>query len=111
MQGQNGSAIINDWQLNGEIVMVSDWEKRDAVPVQTAAGLTKTMAPRTDETIKKYPLPEISSDWGEFYKNVYDVINGKGELVVKHCQLMRVMKLMEAVFESAEKNEVIKLEL
>ncbi len=111
MQGQNGSAIINDWQLNGEIVMVSDWEKRDAVPVQTAAGLTKTMAPRTDETIKKFPLPEIKSNWGEFYKNIYDVINGEGEQLVKHCQVMRVMNLMEAVFESAEKNEVIKLEL
>ena len=52
MQGENGTAIINDWALNGEIVKVSDWEKRDAVPVVTAAGLTKTMAPRTEETIK-----------------------------------------------------------
>ncbi|MGI6238060.1 MAG: Gfo/Idh/MocA family oxidoreductase, partial [Christensenellales bacterium] len=68
MQGENGTAIINDWALNGEIVMVSDWEKRDAVPVVTAAGLTKTMAPRTEDTIKRYPLPEVTSDVRDYYK-------------------------------------------
>lgn len=41
MLGENGSAIIYNWNLDGKIVMVSDWEKRDAVPVVTAAGLTK----------------------------------------------------------------------
>ena len=50
-------AVINDWDLNGEIVKVSDWENRDAVPILAGVGLTKTMAPRTDDTIKRYPLP------------------------------------------------------
>ena len=46
MQGNNGTAVMPDWFAeNGKIVMVSDWENRDAVPVVTAAGLTKTMAP------------------------------------------------------------------
>ena len=58
MQGENGTAVIHDWALNGEIVKVSDWEKRDAVPVVTAAGLTKTMAPRTEETIQALPAAE-----------------------------------------------------
>lgn len=107
MQGQNGTAIVNDWQLNGEIVMVSDWEKRDAVPVVTAAGLTKTMAPRTDETIQHYPLPEIHSDWGEFYKNIARVLRGEAEPIVTHAQMMRVMKLMETLIKSADLNEVI----
>ena len=26
MQGENGTAIIRDWDCSGEIVMVSDWE-------------------------------------------------------------------------------------
>ena len=59
MLGENGSALIEDWDISGKIVMVSDWQNRDAVPVETAAGLTKTMAPRTEETIKEYPLPRI----------------------------------------------------
>lgn len=107
MLGENGSAILEDWGGKGKIVMVSDWQKRDAVPVVTAAGLTKTMAPRTDETIKTYPLPEVRCDIREFYRNVISAINGESLQLVKQEEVMRVMKLMEAVFESAQRNMVI----
>lgn len=107
VQGENGTAEITDWGLNGKIVKVSDWEKRDAVPVVTAAGLTKTMAPRTSETIKEYPLPRIESDVRDFYRNVIKTIHGEEEIIVKHSQLIRVMKLMETIFHSAEADKVI----
>lgn len=107
MLGENGSAVIEDWQLNGKIVMVSDWQKRDAVPVETAAGLTKTMAPRTPETIKEYPLPRQETDVRDFYRNFVSAISGESQQIVKHQELMRVMKLMEAIFESANHNVVI----
>ena len=90
--------------------MVSDWEKRDAVPVVTAAGLTKTMAPRTKETIAEYPLPRLESDVRDFYRNALQVIAGEAEPLITHQEVMRVMKLMEAVFESAETNKVIVFE-
>lgn len=108
MLGENGSAVVEDWALNGKIVMVSDWENREAVPVVTAAGLTKTMAPRNDDTIKEYPLPRIECDIREFYRNVINTINGENEQLIKHEELMRVMKLMEAIFESGENNLVIR---
>ena len=107
MLGENGSAIIENWKQDGKIVMVSDWEKRDAVPVVTAAGLTKTMAPRTSETIQEYPLPIQKADIREYYRNVVKAIRGEEEQLIKHHELMRVMKLMEAIFESAEQNKVI----
>lgn len=107
MQGENGTAIIRDWALNGEIVMVSDWEKRDAVPVVTAAGLTKTMAPRTEETIRRYPLPKVESDVTDYYRNIYRAIRGEEKQLVTHPQMMRVMRLMEALMQSAERNEVV----
>lgn len=107
VQGENGTALVEDFNMNGKIVMVSDWENRDAVPVVTAAGLTKTMAPRTDETIKEYPLPRIESDVRDFYRNVIKAINGEEELIVKLDQVVRSMKLMETVFRSAELNQVI----
>ena len=87
--------------------MVSDWEKRDAVPVVTAAGLTKTMAPRTSETIQEYPLPKQTADIRDYYRNICKAIRGEEEQLIKHHELMRVMKLMEAIFESAEQNKVI----
>lgn len=107
MQGENGTALIKDWDLSGEIVMVSDWENRDAVPVVTAAGLTKTMAPRTEETIKRYPLPKVESDVRDFYRNFIKAIHGEEEQIVTHPQMMRVMKLMETLMKSADLNEVI----
>ena len=105
--GENGSATV-EWDIEkGKIVMVSDWENRDAVPVVTAAGLTKTMAPRTDETIQTYPLPRIDLDVRDYYRNFVKAIRGEEEQLVRHDQMMRVMKLMEAIFKSAETNEVI----
>lgn len=107
VQGENGTAIIRDWSLDGEIVKVSDWEKRDAVPVVTAAGLTKTMAPRTEETIQRYELPKVESDVHDYYRNFIAAIEGREEQLVTHAQMMRVMKLMEALFASAAENQVI----
>ena len=105
--GENGSAMYG-WQIDdGKIVKVSDWEKRDAVPVVTAAGLTKTMAPRTKETIKEYPLERIESDVRDYYRNFVKAIRGEEKQIVTHKEMMRVVKLMEAVLESGEKNEVI----
>ena len=110
VNGENGSAVVENWQLDGKIVMVSDWEKRDAVPVVTAAGLTKTMAPRTNETIREYPLPTVEGDIHEFYRNVRDTVYGEAEQIVRHDELRRVMKLMETVFASAEAHQVIEWE-
>ncbi|MEG0692242.1 MAG: Gfo/Idh/MocA family oxidoreductase, partial [Oscillospiraceae bacterium] len=110
MLGENGSAIINDWQLNGRIVRITNWDKNDAVPVATAAGLTKTMAPRTEETIATEELPTVETDIKDFYRNVMDNISGKAEILIKHDQLMRVMKLMEAAFKSAETNSIVEFE-
>ena len=108
--GQNGSAVVKDWDLSGEMVRVTDWSKNDAVPIRTAAGLTKTMAPRTEETIKSEPLPVVHSDIRDYYRNVMATLSGESEIIVKLPQVMRVMKLMEAIFESAEKHQVVDFE-
>lgn len=106
--GENGTASIERWSLEGKIVMVSDWEHRDAVPVVTAAGVTKTMAPRTSDTIKEYPLPRVECDVRDFYRNVVKTLRGEETQIVTHAQVLRVMNLMEAIRRSAETNTVIK---
>lgn len=108
--GANGTAVIEDWDLSGRIVRASGVDEGDVVPVITAAGLTKTMAPRRDDTISTEELPKAQSDIREFYQNVMAVLEGKAESRIRLPEVMRVMKLMEAVFESAEKKEVIHFE-
>jgi predicted dehydrogenase len=101
--GRDGSAVIEDWSGKGKIVRITDYNKNDAVPIRTAAGLTKTMAPRTKETIKEEALPVVSSDIRDFYKNFLATIEGEEKLLVSLDSVMRTMKLLEAVFLSAEK--------
>lgn len=107
--GRDGSAEI-DWGCKGRIVCVADRSKNDAVPIRTAAGLTKTMTPRTDDTIKEFPLPAVHSDIRDYYRNVMDAIDGLAEIEVKLPQVMRVMKLMEAVRRSAEERRIVPFE-
>jgi predicted dehydrogenase len=108
--GRDGSAVIRDWDLSGEMVRVTDWNKNDAVPVKTAAGLTKTMAPRTEETIATEPLPIVHSDIRDYYRNVMATMDGREEQKVKNEEVLRVLRLMEAIFESVEKKQVVDFE-
>lgn len=108
--GQDGTAIIKDWDLSGEIVCAAGVNEKDVVPVRTAAGLTKTMAPRREDTIHRYELPIVKSDIRDFYRNVMAVIEKKEESKIQLPEVMRVMKLMEAIFESARLNQVLDFE-
>lgn len=110
LQGINGTAVIDDFSVKGKIVRIYNWEKREVVPVKTAAGLTKTMAPRSEDTIVECALPVVKSDIHDFYKNVVDVIEGKALPLIKHDELIRCMKLIEAVFESSRLNQVVDFE-
>lgn len=108
--GADGTAVIEDWDLSGRIVRASGVNEGDVVPVITATGLTKTMAPRREDSIYTEELPKVESEIREFYQNVMAVLEGKAESRIKLPQVMRVMRLMEAIFESAEKGQVIRFE-
>ena len=100
MNGTNGTAIVRGWGKDCEVVCCKNWEDKDVIPVVTAAGLTKTMAPRNKDTITEYSIPSPKSDVHDFYRNYCLAVDGKAEQIVTHKELMRVMKVMEAAFES-----------
>lgn len=110
VMGTDGTAVIEDWNLNGKIVRASGVDETDVTPVITAAGLTKTMAPRRDDSIYTEALPQVKSDVRDFYYNVMAVLEGKEESFIRLPQVMRVMKLMEAIEKSAETGEVVHFE-
>lgn len=72
--------------------------------VYTEAGPTRTMAPRPKETTLELPLPEVQTDWSDYYKNILAVLDGEAELVVRPEQALRVMKVIDAVFEADRLN-------
>ncbi|TAH69995.1 MAG: Gfo/Idh/MocA family oxidoreductase [Anaerolineaceae bacterium] len=110
MLGQNGTAIIEDWNMDGRMVRAVGKSETDIVPVRTAAGITKTMAPRRDDTISKEKLPLVKSDVRDFYHNVINVLDGKEESKINLPEVMRVMRLMEAIFASARDRNIIDFE-
>lgn len=99
--GDAGSSVIRNWACEGEVVKIFNRGEDDVAPIQAGAGITRTMAPRNERTVKTFPVEKVSSDWAEFYKNVIAVLNGKAKIVVTHDQLRACMKLIEAIFESA----------
>ena len=105
--GADGTAVIQDFGRDGKMVCATGINEGDVVPVITAAGLTKTMAPRTDDTIKHYPLPKVDSSWTQFYENVFAALRGEEEQLITHDQQRRLLKLVDAIFESGNENKVV----
>ena len=110
MAGTNGSAIVRDWGKDCEVVCCKNWEDKNVVPVVTAAGLTKTMAPRSKETQIEYSIPSEKRDVHDFYRNICLTIDGKAEQIVTHAQQVRLIRVMEACFESDRLGLPVKFE-
>ncbi len=111
MQARGGSAFIEDWRKNCRVARLKAWCEKDVLPVQTAAGITKTMAPRDELTIDSYELERPVSDVHDFYRNFTAAIDGKCEQTVKNCEVRRVLRVMEACFLSAEEHKVLSVSI
>jgi predicted dehydrogenase len=108
--GDQGTAIIHDWDMEGGLVKLRSWEDSDAKPIVAGTGVTKTMAPREGYSIEKLPIPRIDKNPREYYHNVFDYREGKAEILVKNEEVMRVLRLIEVALKSAELNEALDFE-
>ena len=102
MQAKSGTALIEDWQKKCRIAKLKAWNEKEVLPVQTAAGITKTMAPRDELTLDMYEIERPTSDVHDFYRNLVKAIDGVEEQFVKLCEVRRVLLVMENCFRSAE---------
>ena len=103
MRAKSGTAIITDWREKCRIVKCKAWHESDVLPVQTAAGLTKTMAPRDSITVDEYEIERPQSDVHDYYRNFVRAIDGKEEQLVTHDQMRTVLKVIMKAFESVER--------
>ena len=110
MKSEKGSALITDWKEKAQVAKCKYWHENDVLPVQTAAGLTKTMAPRDSVTLDTYEHEIPKSDVHDFYRNFVSAIDGKTAQMVTHDQMRLDMKLMEHAFKSSELGQTIKFE-
>ncbi len=111
MQAKDGSALIEDWRQKCRVARLKAWCEKDVTPVQTAAGITKTMAPRDEITIDSYEIERPVSDVHDFYRNFTAAIDGKEEQLIKCEEVRRVLLVMENAFKSGESGELVRTEI
>ena len=111
MQAKDGSAFIEDWRQKCRVARLKAWCEKDVTPVQTAAGITKTLAPRDEMTIDSYEIERPTSDVHDFYRNFVAAIDGKTEQLIKCSEVRRVLLVMENAFKSGKNHELIKTEI
>ena len=102
--------MIADWKEETQVVkFIQPKEKEVVVPVQTAAGLTKTMAPRNEITTESYRIPCPVSDVHDYYRHYVNAIRTGCEQDVTYEQMRIDLKVILAACESIESGQIIKL--
>lgn len=109
--GDKGTLIVNTFGCDGAIYRTGQLlEKLPPQITETVAGPTRQFAPVPPGGIVEEPLPEVETDWVDFYKNVDDVLNGRAESKIKIPEVRRVLAVMEAARKSAETGEAVLFE-
>ncbi|MEJ8306710.1 Gfo/Idh/MocA family oxidoreductase [Saccharibacillus sacchari] len=108
VKGTEGTAVIYDWDLSGEIVTRNrEVEHVEPTPIQAGKGLTKTMAPPSEESTIRRPIEKVEDLSDSFYANLVSTLRGASQQAVPNHEVHRVLTLIETIFESAESNGVI----
>ncbi len=110
LYADQGSAVIQNWKCEGKMMRLYSWEDKDTTPILAGAGLTKTMAPRKDNTVEELPLPRFDFDRNTLYRNFAETCNGTAEQIVTQEHALRVLRIMEACFKSAKEGVVVDFE-
>lgn len=106
--GNRGTLKINSFACDGEIWRTSELlDKLPAQIAETVAGPTRQFAPQPAGALYSEPLPEVKTEWTDFYKNFVEVLNDKEELKIKIPEVRRVLSVMEAAFLSSETNKTV----
>lgn len=109
VQGGHGTMVVDDWNCSGKIqkskTLEMVWEEG---VVWTEGGPTKTMAPRPRESVEELALPDVQTDVVDFTRNFLDAVEGKCEQLVRHGEMLRVMKIIDAAFKSGSEGVCVR---
>ena len=108
MRAEKGTALITDWREEAKVVECTHWHENEVLPVQTAAGLTKTMAPRDELTTRTYNVERPASDVHDYYRHFINAIRTGGEQDVTDEHMRADLRVILAAFESIESGKVVK---
>lgn len=103
VKGYEGTARIDDWDISGELIRATNAEDVSAPkPIQAGVGLTKTMAPPSEEAMERLSFPEAKAEYSSFYANFFDVVRNEATPIVKNEEVRQVLALIDRMFELAK---------
>ena len=111
MGGSKGTLYIKDFGCEGAIYRTGKMlERLPSQIVETVAGPTRQFAPLPPGGIVEEPLPQVQTDWVDFYTNVRGVLENREPSLIRPEEVRRVLGVMEAVRKSAATGQSIALE-
>ena len=109
LRAEKGTVLLRDWREEAQVVKCKYWHESEVMPVQTAAGLTKTMAPRDEITTESYTIAKPESDVHDFYRNFTAAIRKEAEQTVTHAQMRKDLQVILAAMESAKTGRSVQI--
>ncbi|MCD7868876.1 MAG: Gfo/Idh/MocA family oxidoreductase [Clostridiales bacterium] len=109
--GNQGSMYSDCFAPEGKIVRTT--RLLTNVPgktTMTASGPTRSFGPPSEGLIVTEPLPHVVTDQTFYYDNFIKALNGEEDFVVTLPQVRRVLRLMNAVRESAKTHKSVDFE-
>lgn len=109
--GTVGTLQIDGWEATGKVVRCKTREDTWATEIaKNKVGPSKTMAPRSpesQETILLTAPTDVEDNLNPTYRQMVDAIEGRAPLTIKPQEALRVMRVMEAAFQSAKTEQAI----
>lgn len=111
--GDRGTMKLDDFsgEVGGVARIKGEVQGFDSVVGQKVLGPSRTMAPLQPEHLEKLAIPNEEDMTLEYWDNLIKATRGETTPYVTTDQILRQMKVVEAAFESARTNIVIKTEI
>ena len=108
--GDRGTMKLDDFsgEVGGVARIKGEVKGFDSVVGQKVLGPSRTMAPLQPEHLEKLEIPAEEDMTMAYWDNLLKAAKGETTPIVTVDQIMRQMKIVEAAFQSAKENEVIK---
>lgn len=109
--GNKGSAYVDGFFPDGKIVRTAHLlQNVGGSRTMTAAGPTRSFGPPAEGLIQTEPLPKVDTKHEDYFTNYLNALAGKEEFLVKIPETRRVLRLMDAVRESAHTGKSVDFE-
>ena len=109
--GDKGTMYSDGFEPEGKIARTTRLlQNVPGKTTMTASGPTRSFGPPAEGVLITEDLPKVNFEHIMFFENYLNALEGKEELLVKIPEVRRVLAVMEAIRESAEKGKSVDFE-